>query len=53
VETLVGTWPAELDRDSQSGQRGLRSRLAAFLGERGKQVLPLVGALREMIGAKP
>jgi hypothetical protein len=53
VNALASGWPAELDHDSQSGQRELRSRLAAFLGERGKHVRPLVDALREMLGRMP
>jgi hypothetical protein len=53
VSALARSWPPELDDDSQNGQRGLRSRLAAFLGERGKHVRPLVAALREMFGRTP
>lgn len=53
VSALAQSWPPELDDDSQNGQRGLRLRLAAFLGERGKHVRPLVAALRESFGRTP
>jgi hypothetical protein len=53
VTTLAATWSAELDDDPQSGQRGLRARLARFLGERGRQVRALREALRGVCERKP
>ena len=48
VTTLAATWPAELDDDPQSGQRGLRARLARSLAERGRHVRALREALRDV-----
>jgi hypothetical protein len=53
VTALATSWPAELDDDPQSGQRGLRSRLARFLGERGLHVRALREALREICAREP
>jgi hypothetical protein len=49
VTDLLSKCPPELDEDALCSQHELRSRMARFLGERGRHVRELVRVLRETV----